>query len=143
MINQKMQAKKSFDMWLYIIICAMFCEILSLKSKAAYVFPKHILKFKASDQSKQVRKKLFCHMIINNYLYNVLCKFLIKGESTWRHEIKAKTLLLTLLYCGRTVSMVHCFIYLKVQGLDCITVSGFRNKATSLFFLLLGQHPWA
>ena len=96
-----MQAKKSFDMWLYIIICAMFCEILSLKSKAAYVFPKHILKFKASDQSKQVRKKLFCHMIINNYLYNVLCKFLIKGESTWRHEIKAKTLLLTLLYCVR------------------------------------------
>ena len=27
-------------------------------------------------------------MVVKNYLCNVLCKFLIKIESTWRWEIK-------------------------------------------------------
>ena len=42
-------------------------------------------------------------MIVKNHLHNVLCKFLIKIESTWRREIKEQTPQLTSLYRGRTV----------------------------------------
>ena len=71
------------------------------------VFPKNILKSKARDQSIQTRKKLFCHVIVKNYLCNVLCKFFIKIESTWRREIKEQTPQLTLLYRGRTIRSSH------------------------------------
>ena len=50
----------------------------------------------------QARKKVFCHLIVKNYLCNVLCKLLIKIERTWRREIKEQAPTLTLLYCGRT-----------------------------------------
>ena len=125
----------------------MFCGSFSSKSKATNIFPKkHFRKLKARDQSKQARKKLFCHVIINNYLCNIFCKFLIKVGSTWRRKIKGQTPLLTLLYCGRTVawkssvtseiyidvSNFYCFICLKVQGLDCMTVSGIRVWVTCL-----------
>ena len=46
----------------------------SSKSKATNVFPKY-LKSKAHDQSIQQRKKMFCHLIVKNYLCLVLCKF--------------------------------------------------------------------
>ena len=39
----------------------------------------------------QARKKLFCHMIVKDYLCNALRKFLVKFESTWRREIKQET----------------------------------------------------
>ena len=42
-------------------------------------------------------------MIVKNYLTNVSWKFLIKIESTWRHEFKEQVPQLTLLYRGRTV----------------------------------------
>ena len=71
------------------------------------VFPKNILKSKARDQSIQARKTLFCHVIVKNYLCNVLCKFFIKIESTWRREIKEQTPQLTLLYRGRTIRSSH------------------------------------
>ena len=71
------------------------------------VFPKNILKSKARDQSIQARKKLFCHVIVKNYLCNVLCKFFIKIESTWRREIKEQTPQLILLYRGRTIRSSH------------------------------------
>ena len=70
------------------VICAMHCVYFSSKSKATNIFPKHILKLKAQDQSIQPRKKLFCSMIVKNYLCNVLCKFLIKMEA--RGGVKSK-----------------------------------------------------
>ena len=166
-----------------------------------------ILKSKARDQPIQIQasKKLFCHVIVKNYLCNVLLKVLIKIESTRRREIKEQTPQLTLLYCGRTVrsshwrssvkktvlknfeistgntcvgvsfskscnyikkrsrhrcfpvniakflrlpifknicekgcfltvSMVHCYIALLVQGLDCMAALGFRVRVTGLNF---------
>ena len=83
------------------------CVTFSVKSEATNVFPKHILKLKARDQSLQARKKLFCHVIVKNYLHNVSCKFLIQIESTWRREIKEQTLQLTLLHRSRTVRSSH------------------------------------
>ena len=71
------------------------------------MFFQNILKSKALDQSIQARKKSFCHVIVNNYLRNVSCEFLIKIESTWRREIKEQTPQLTLLYRGRTVRSSH------------------------------------
>ena len=51
--------------------CATLCVSFSSKWKAINVFPKHIPKSKARDQSNQVTKKLFCHVIVKNYLSNV------------------------------------------------------------------------
>ena len=152
---------------------------------------------------------LFCHVIVKNYLCNVLCNFLIKTESTWKREIKEQTPQLTLC-CGRTARSSHrrcsikksvlknfvistgstcvgvffkkscrsegpntrVFLYilrnlrkticfekhlrtaafllfqwfktnsemgLKVQGLDCMTASGFRVFRPS-YFLFLSRH---
>ena len=67
------------------------------------VFPKHILKSKAHDQSNQARKKLICHVVVKNYLSNISLKFFIKIESTWRHKIKEQAPQLALLYRGRTI----------------------------------------
>ena len=80
-----------------IVTCATLCVSFSSKSKATNVFPKHILKSKARDQSVQARKKLFCHVILKNYLRNVLCKCLINIESRWRCEIREQRPQLTLL----------------------------------------------
>ena len=109
----KCRGRKSFDTWYYIVTCATLCVSFSSKSKAINVFPKHILKLKARDQSIQARKKLFCHVIVKNYLCNVSWKFLIKIESTWRREIKEQAPQLTLLYRGRTVRSSHqkCCIF--------------------------------
>ena len=98
----KCRWRKSFGTWYYIVICAMLYVSFSLKLKATYVFPKHILKSTAHDQSIQARNCFF-QMILYNYLYNSLCKFFIKIKSMWRHEIKEQTLKLTLLYYSRTV----------------------------------------
>ena len=89
--------------WLYAMLCISFLSRL----EAINVFPKHILKSKAFDQSVQARKKLFCHVIVKNYLCNISWKFLIKIESTWRCEIKEQSPQLTLLYHGRTVRSSH------------------------------------
>ena len=82
----KCMERKSFDMWYYIVACATLCVSLSSKSEAINVFPKHILKLKAinstRDQSTQARKKFFYHVIVKNYLCNVSWRFLIKIEST-------------------------------------------------------------
>ena len=51
-----------------------------------------------------------------------------QSQSTWGHEIKEQTPLMILLYCGGTVSKVHCFICLKVQGVDCMTASGLGSE---------------
>ena len=84
----KCRGRKSFDTWYYIVTCVTLCVNFSSKSKAINVFPEHIPKLKARDQSVQARKKLFCHVIIKNYLCNFSWKFLIKSESAWRREIK-------------------------------------------------------
>ena len=78
-------------------MCATPCVSFSLKSKATNVFPKHILKSEARDQSTQARKKLFSHMIVNNYLCNILCKFFRKHveEQNQRTDIPADFTLLS------------------------------------------------
>ena len=86
----KCRRRKFSDTWHNIALCATLCINFSSKSKATNVFPKHILKSKARDKLIQARKKLFCHVIVKNYLCNVLRKFLIKFESTWRREINKK-----------------------------------------------------
>ena len=118
--------------WYYIVVCAILCLSFSSKSKATNVFPKHILKSKARDQSIQAKKKLFCPVIVKNYLCNVLCKILIKIESTWRREIKEKTPQLTWLYRGRTIksSRRRCSVkklFLRISAIStgntCVGVS--------------------
>ena len=99
----KCRGRKSFDTWYYIVTYATLCVSFLSKSKAIYVFPKHILKSMARDQSIQARKKIFCHVIVKNYLRSVAWKILIKIESTWRCEIKEQAPQLTLLCYGRTV----------------------------------------
>ena len=76
---------KSFDKWYYIIMATHYVGF-SLKSKATNFFPKRILELKALDQSIQSKKK-----------FNVLCKVLIKIESTWRRESKNRPF--SWLYC--------------------------------------------
>ena len=111
----KCRGRKSFDTRYYIVLCATFCVSFSSKSKTTNVFPKHIRKSKARDQSIQARKKLFCHVIVKNYLCNVSCEFLIKIESTWRRDTKEQTPWMTLLYYNRTVRSSHrrCSTLLK------------------------------
>ena len=92
----------------------MLCVSFSLKSKAINVFPKHILKSKAGDQSNHVRKKLFCHVMVKKYLSNVLLKILNKIESTWRREIKEQAPQLTLLYRSGTVRTALEPIFKKI-----------------------------
>ena len=111
----KCRGRKSFDTWYYIVTCATLCVSFSSKSKAINVFPKHILKLKAHYQSIQVRKKLFCHVIIKNYFWNVSWKFLIKSESTWRRVIQQQAPQLTLLYYGRTVRSSHRMCCIRKQ----------------------------
>ena len=102
--NRKVQGKKVF--WHVILqSCAFVC--FSSKSKAINIFSKHILKSKARDLSIQAKKKLFCHVIVRNYLCNVSWKFLIKIESMWRREVKQQAPQLTLVYRGRTVRSSH------------------------------------
>ena len=103
----KCSGRKSFDTCYYIVLCATLCVSFSSKSKATNIFPKHLLRSKARDQSIQARKKLFFQVVVKNYLRNVLREFLIKIESTWRREIKEQTPQLTLLYYGRTVRSSH------------------------------------
>ena len=94
----KCRRRMSFDTrYCIVYLCNALCEF-SLKSKSTNFFPKHNLKSKARYQSIQARKKLLCHVIVNNCLFNVFCKFLIKIESTWRREIKEQTGDLTALW---------------------------------------------
>ena len=65
------------------------------------------MKSKARDKSVKAKEEIAYHVIVKNCLCNVLCKFLIKIEHTWRHEIKEQAPQLTLLYCGRTVRNSH------------------------------------
>ena len=95
------------------------------------MFFQNILKSKACDKSIQVRTKLFCHMIIKNYLCNVLCKCLIKFESMWRYEIKEQTRQMTLLYYGWTVRSSHRMFSIKKLFLK------FRNISKNIYERLL------
>ena len=117
--NCKVNGKKVFWQVILHSSCPTLCVSFSSKSKAINVFPKYILKSKACDQSNEARKKLFCSVIVNNYLSNVSWKFLIKFKSTWRHKIKEQAPQLTLLYHGRTFrsSLRRCCIrklFLKI-----------------------------
>ena len=116
----KCRARKFFDTWYYIVTCATLCVSFLSKSEVINVFPKHILKSNACDQSIQARKKLLYDVIVKNYLCNVSWKFLIKIESTWRRKIKEQALQLILLYRGNTVrsSQRRCCIrklFLKIS----------------------------
>ena len=96
-INQLQSAgKESLLAWYYIVICAMHC--VSFSSKSINVFSKQILKLKARNSSKKI---VFSR--VKNYFCNIVCKFLVKFQTMWRHEIKEKTPQLTSLYCCRIV----------------------------------------
>ena len=83
----------------------------------------NILKSKAHDKSIQARKQLFCHVILKNYFCNVLCKFLIKFQSTRRREVKEQTPQLTLLYCGRVARSSRRSFSIKKAVLKNFTIS--------------------
>ena len=108
-------------MWYYIVVCATLCVSFSSKLKAT-IFPKDIQKSKASDKSIQARKKLFCHLV-NNYLWNVLCKFLIKIESTYWCKIKEQDTRTDLLYRGWTVRSRHWRCFIKKAVLKNFAIS--------------------
>ena len=74
------RGRKPFETWYYIVTCATLCISFSSKSKAINVFPKQYRRSKARDQSIQASKKMFCQVIVKNYLCNVLWKFLIKSK---------------------------------------------------------------
>ena len=76
-------------------------------------------------------------MIVKNYLCNVLLKFLIKFESTWRREIKGQTPQITLLYCGRTVRSNHRRFSIKKAVLKYFAIST-RNTCDGSFQKLTG-----
>ena len=84
----KCRGRNFFGTWYYIV---QLCVSFSSKWKVTHVFLKNIRKSKARDQWIQARKKLFYHVVVNNYLWNVSCEFLVKIEGTWRHEIKEQT----------------------------------------------------
>ena len=105
--NRKVNGKKVFWQVILHSSCAMFCVSFSSKLKAINVFPKHILKSKTCDQSNRARKKLFCHVIVKNYLCDISWMFSIKTESLWRCEVKEQAPQSTLPYHGRTVRSSH------------------------------------
>ena len=86
----KCRWRKSFDTWHYIVLCATLSVSFSSRLKATNVFVKHILKSKEHDQSIQERKKLFCCIIVKNYLCNILCKFLIETGLHWGAKSKKR-----------------------------------------------------
>ena len=62
-------------------------------------------------------------MTVKNHLCNVLWKFFIKIESTWRREIKEEAPQLTLLYCdGRTIRNSHRRCSIKKAVLKNFTI---------------------
>ena len=54
------------------------------------MFFKNFKQLKAHDKSIQAKKKI-CHMIVKNYLCNILGKFLVKFESMWRQNRRTNT----------------------------------------------------
>ena len=70
-------------------------------------------------------------MIVKNYFCNVSCKFLIKIESTWRHEIKEPTPQLTLLCRGKSVRFSHRRCSIRQLFLKIFTV----NACVGVYFL--------
>ena len=102
LIHCEMQGRKvCWHLILHSHLCNALCKFY------IKIFPKHILKPKVRDQSIQARKKLFCHVIVQNCVYKLSWKFLTKIESTWRREIKEQAPQLTLLYPGRIVRSSH------------------------------------
>ena len=100
--NGQVQRKKVF--WA-LKLHSYLCNNFSSQSKAINVFPKDILKSKACDQSIQARKKLFCHMIVKNYL----CSMKVFDQNRKYTEVQNQRqgTQLTLLYCGRTIKCSH------------------------------------
>ena len=101
LIKRKIEAKKIFwHVILHSYLCNGLCVFfIKIESNC---FPKPF-KLQAYDQSIQARKKLFCCMMVNNYLY----KFLINIEGTWTRGVNEQTPQLNLLYCGRIVRNNH------------------------------------
>ena len=126
------RGRKPFDTWYYIVTCAALYVSFPSKSKAINIFPKHIMKSKARDQSIQVTNKLFCLVIVNKYLCNVLWKFLVKIESTWRREIKEQAPQLTLLYRGRTAKSSHLWCCIRKLFLKFCSIH-MKHLCWSLF----------
>ena len=138
----KCRGRNSSDTWYYIVtlckFCVMLCVSFSLKSKAINVFPKHILKSKAGDQSNHARNKLFCQVMVKKYLSNVLLKILNKIKSTWRREIKEQAPQLTLLYRSGTVRTALEPIFKKLRTFRPATL--FKRDPNTGGFLWILQN---
>ena len=132
----KCRERKSFDMW-YLIICATLCVIFSSKSVT-----KHILISQACDQSIQTRKKLFCHVIVNNYLCNVSCEFLYQNRKqleAWNQRTNTPA---DFIYCGTTFRSSHWRCSIKKLFLKISQYSQETPMSESTFnTICFEKHP--
>ena len=81
LLTAKCRGRKSFDTWYHIVTFATLGVRFSSKSKGIIFFPKR-------DQSIQARKKLFCHVIVKNYLCNVWWTFWSKSKACGGVKLK-------------------------------------------------------
>ena len=95
----KCRQTKSSGMILHCYLCNALCN---------FFIKINILKLKARNSSKKI---VFSR--VKNYFCDIACKFLIKFQTMWRHEIKEQTPQLTLLYCCRIVRSSHLRFSIK------------------------------
>ena len=90
LINRRVRGKKVFSYVIlyYIVLCSTICVSFPSKSEATTVFPKHILKSKARDQSIQARKKVFCHVIVKNIYATFRVSFWPKSKARGGSKLK-------------------------------------------------------
>ena len=93
------------------------------------------MKSKAHDQLIQARKKLFCRVIVKNYLCNVLCKFLIQMEVRGGAKSKKRHPSWILLHCGRTVRNSHRRYSIKKVVLTNFAIFTGKNLSWGFFLI--------
>ena len=94
----KCRGRKTFDPWYYIVTCAQLCVSFLSKLEGINVFPKHILKSKAYDQSIHSSKEEIVLSRDNKELF--VQRFVKVFDENWKHmEAKSKNRHPSLLYC--------------------------------------------
>ena len=111
-----------------------FLRLLS-KSKAINVFPKHILKSKARDQSNQARQKLFCLVVVKI----IWATFHESFDENWKHvemQNQRKAPQLTLLWYDYQEQPPEV-LYKKAILKDFARSTRIPHLCGSLFFKIL------
>ena len=83
---------------------------LRLRKVSSYdsAFKKSVKPWHSETESTWPRKRLFCHVIVKNYLCNALCqKVFDQNRKNAEVRNQRTKLQLTFLYCGRTVRSSH------------------------------------